>query len=80
MKLSTVRAKRYRSLLDADIAIGGTNLFIGANASGKSTINPFLLRRDWNSIESPRLDHYGRNLAETLYRIDAGDCLAGCET
>ena len=33
--------------------------------------NPFLLRRDWNNIESPRLDHYGRNLAETLYRLDA---------
>ena len=34
--------------------------------------NPFLLRRDWNSVESPRLDHYGRNLAETLYRLDDG--------
>ena len=34
--------------------------------------NPFLLRRDWSSVESPRLDHYGRNLAETLYRLDAG--------
>ena len=33
--------------------------------------NPFLLRRDWNSVESLRLDHYGRNLAETLYRLDA---------
>ena len=33
--------------------------------------NPFLLRRDWSSVESPRLDHYGRNLAETLYRLDA---------
>ena len=32
--------------------------------------NPFLLRRDWSSVESPRLDHYGRNLAETLYRLD----------
>ena len=33
--------------------------------------NPFLLRRDWSSVELPRLDHYGRNLAETLYRLDA---------
>lgn len=33
--------------------------------------NPFLLRRDWSTVESPRLDHYGRNLAETLYRLDA---------
>ena len=32
--------------------------------------NPFLLRRDWSSIESTRLDHFGRNLAETLYRLD----------
>ena len=209
MKLSGLRVSRYRSLLDADIAFGGVNLFIGANASGKSTIldalrflseavlerdfnapvssrgglvhlawkgaaasnvaltasiedgdslfewnvrlvrrdyafvveermhqlradspatqlleasagrgwwwsgerggtiplsqsptscalaaaaadasfpahdsaqfiarwglfdpNPFLLRRDWNNIESPRFDHYGRNLAETLYRFD----------
>ena len=33
--------------------------------------NPFLLRRDWSSVESSGLDHYGRNLAETLYRLDA---------
>ena len=32
--------------------------------------NPFLLRRDWNSVESSRFDHYGRNLAETLYGLD----------
>lgn len=32
--------------------------------------NPFLLRRDWSNVDSPRLDHYGRNLAETLYRLD----------
>lgn len=54
MKLSAVRATRYRSLLDADIAIGGANLFIGANASGKSTIldalrflNDAVLERDF---------------------------------
>ena len=29
--------------------------------------NPFLLRRDWPGLEASRLDHYGRNLAETLY-------------
>ena len=34
--------------------------------------NPFLLRRDWSGIESSRLDHYGRNLAETLHRLGAG--------
>ena len=32
--------------------------------------NPFLLRRDWNSVESSRLDHFGRNLGQTLYRLD----------
>ena len=32
--------------------------------------NPFLLRRDWNGLDSSRLDHYGRNLAETLFRLD----------
>ena len=32
--------------------------------------NPFLLRRDWNGIESSRLDHFGRNLGQTLFRLD----------
>ena len=31
--------------------------------------NPFLLRRDWPGLEASRLDHYGRNLAETLYTL-----------
>ena len=31
--------------------------------------NPFLLRRDWASVEPGRFDPYGRNLAETLYRL-----------
>ena len=31
--------------------------------------NPFLLRRDWPGLEANRLDHYGRNLAETLYTL-----------
>ena len=33
--------------------------------------NPFLLRKDWHNFESSGLDHFGRNLAETLYRLDA---------
>ena len=33
--------------------------------------NPFLLRRDWASIDSVGLDHYGRNLGETLYALDS---------
>ena len=32
--------------------------------------SPFLLRHDWTTVESGRLDPYGRNLGETLYAID----------
>ena len=38
MKLLRLNAKNYRSLRDASIDISNLNLFIGANASGKSTI------------------------------------------
>jgi predicted ATPase len=38
MKLLKLTAKNYRSLHDASIDFGDLNLFIGANASGKSTI------------------------------------------
>ena len=31
--------------------------------------NPFLLRRDWVGLEASRLDHYGRNLGETLHAL-----------
>ena len=31
--------------------------------------NPFLLRRDWTGLDASRLDHYGRNLGETLYAL-----------
>ena len=31
--------------------------------------NPFLLRRDWTGLDSSRLDHYGRNLGETLHAL-----------
>lgn len=33
--------------------------------------NPFLLRRDWTGLVADGLDPYGRNLAETLYALDA---------
>ena len=33
--------------------------------------NPFLLRRDWASVDSGRFDPYGRNLGETLYALNA---------
>ena len=38
MKLSTLRADRYRSLRSQEIHLDDFNLFIGANASGKSTV------------------------------------------
>lgn len=31
--------------------------------------NPFLLRRDWTSLDSAGFDPYGRNLGETLYSL-----------
>ena len=31
--------------------------------------NPFLLRRDWASLDPVRFDPYGRNLAETLHSL-----------
>src|SRR5438132_9654091 len=38
MKLISLKAQRYRSLREETIPIRDLNLFIGANASGKSTI------------------------------------------
>jgi predicted ATPase len=38
MKLLSLKASRYRSLRDETIAFTDLNLFIGVNASGKSTI------------------------------------------
>ena len=38
MKLLKLHAERYRSIRDAEIEFGDLDLFIGANASGKSTI------------------------------------------
>ena len=38
MRLKSLEAKHYRSLRDQTIALSDLNLFIGANASGKSTI------------------------------------------
>ncbi len=33
--------------------------------------NPFLLRHDWTGLDAGRFDPYGRNLAETLYTLQA---------
>lgn len=38
MELSSIAIKNYRSLRDVSVDFGGLNLFIGANASGKSAI------------------------------------------
>ena len=38
MKLVKLTAKNYRSLRDVSVEFSSLNVFIGANASGKSTI------------------------------------------
>ena len=38
MRLTQLQAKKYRSLRDVTIGMDGLNLFIGANAAGKSTL------------------------------------------
>lgn len=38
MKLTNLRASRYRSLKDVDISLGSMNVLIGTNASGKSNV------------------------------------------
>ena len=38
MRLAKLQARRYRSLRDVTVDMNGLNLFIGANAAGKSTI------------------------------------------
>ena len=38
MKIQSFRAERYRGLRDGRVDLNDLNVFIGANASGKSTI------------------------------------------
>ncbi len=38
MRLGKLRARQYRSLRDVTVDVNGLNLFIGANAAGKSTV------------------------------------------
>ena len=47
MKLVTLTAFRYRSLREETIPLSDLNLFIGTNASGKSTILDALRARGW---------------------------------
>ena len=54
---------------DASFPARGVSEFIGR--WGFFDPNPFLLRRDWTGLESGRFDHYGRNLAETLYGLNS---------
>lgn len=53
---------------DASFAAHDVARFVGR--WGFFDPNPFLLRRDWSTIDSPGIDHYGRNLAQTLYHLD----------
>ena len=52
---------------DASFPARGVAEFVGR--WGFFDPSPFLLRRDWTSVESGRLDPYGRNLGETLYAL-----------
>ena len=52
---------------DASFPARGVAEFVGR--WGFLDPSPFLLRRDWASVESGRLDPYGRNLGETLYAL-----------
>ena len=52
---------------DASFPARGVSEFVGR--WGFFDPNPFLLRRDWVGLDSDRLDHYGRNLAETLHAL-----------
>lgn len=38
MKLTNLKASRYRSLKDVDISLASMNVLIGTNASGKSNV------------------------------------------
>ena len=53
---------------DASFPARGVVEFIGR--WGFFDPNPFFLRRDWAGIDAVGLDHYGRNLGETLYALD----------
>ena len=52
---------------DASFPARGIAQFVGR--WGFFDPNPFLLRRDWSGLDSSRFDPYGRNLGETLYRL-----------
>lgn len=38
MRLTQLKAKKYRSLRGVAIGMNGLNLFVGSNAAGKSTL------------------------------------------
>ena len=52
---------------DASFLARGVAEFVGR--WGFFDPSPFLLRRDWASVESGRFDPYGRNLGETLHTL-----------
>ena len=53
--------------VDASFLARGVAEFVGR--WGFFDPSPFLLRRDWASVESGRFDTYGRNLGETLHML-----------
>ena len=57
------------SAASADATFPGRDIAGFVRRWGFFDPNPFLLRRDWAGLDSSRLDHYGRNLGETLHAL-----------
>ena len=57
------------SAASADATFPGRDIAGFVRQWGFFDPNPFLLRRDWTGLDSSRLDHYGRNLGETLHAL-----------
>ena len=53
----------------ADASFPARDIAEFVSRSGFFDPNPFLLRRDWQGLDSGGFDPYGRNLAETLYAM-----------
>ena len=67
MKQSPTSCALAAAAVDASFPARDAAEFV--NRWGFFDPNPFLLRRDWASLDSGRFDPYGRNLGETLYAL-----------
>ena len=71
----TVDLKRFQTICalaaaSADASFPARGIAECVERWGFFDPSPFLLRRDWAGLDSAKFDPYGRNLAETLYRIE----------